>query len=306
MQNNDSKVISSVMYQIFAPVVLAFLYLLATPDSVDYGYYTAIRVISFISIPILILLNFRKHRKFNFYNVSSFFILILYNPIFPISMDRLTWRVFDFVSAIIMGILAFNVCNELDGLSPKKSEIDKANQEDRANHTYAAPSVSDLHALRSIMIIQAKRILDILNDRYDLGLFDGDIMSLAESDSPFSDLENYVPSGSPSMEEFFNSLVKTIRNVSHGINLSKETADSLCDYSIDIARELIHRPDVYDTMQLYSVKEEALPDELKFLAGKIDYLALTLVIFEHYANSNNNEYIKEKVTEIHSKTNLAL
>ena len=102
----NKKMSSTTKYCILMPLVMAVLYFVAIAN-LPYGYYTFLRVFSLIFLGIFILAycttcSDLQISMLNFPNVAAGAIIVLFNPIFPIYMDKSTWIVFDAISAIIM------------------------------------------------------------------------------------------------------------------------------------------------------------------------------------------------------------
>lgn len=106
----------TIKYCVIMPLVLAVLYFIAIAD-LAYGYYTFIRIISLVMLGIFIVAycmvcDQAKISLLNFPNITAAIILILFNPIFPIYMDKSTWIVFDVIAAIAMvAVSIFVLCN---------------------------------------------------------------------------------------------------------------------------------------------------------------------------------------------------
>ena len=88
-------------------LILAVLYLIGMAD-LPYGYYQFLRIASLVLLPIFILLSFGSGLFKYFINIitiPSIFLLILFNPIFPIYLDKETWVVLDLISAILLFVM---------------------------------------------------------------------------------------------------------------------------------------------------------------------------------------------------------
>ena len=88
-------------------LILAVLYLIGMAN-LPYGYYQFLRIASLVLLPIFILLSFGSGLFKYFINIitiPSIFLLILFNPIFPIYLDKETWVVLDLISAIVIFVM---------------------------------------------------------------------------------------------------------------------------------------------------------------------------------------------------------
>jgi hypothetical protein len=82
-------------WYLFVPVVLLFI---AVGD-LDYGYYEMLRiVITIFAIFFAFKLNSIQQKG---WMLSMIAIAVLFNPIFPIYLEKSSWTVFDIISAVI-------------------------------------------------------------------------------------------------------------------------------------------------------------------------------------------------------------
>ena len=85
-------------------LTLCFLYLISTGD-LEYGYYQFLRIVSLVLIPVFIGIYgwFVKESEnvFDFVNIPTGAILILFNPILPIYLEKETWVILDIICAMI-------------------------------------------------------------------------------------------------------------------------------------------------------------------------------------------------------------
>lgn len=89
-------------YGIIMPIVLSVLYFIGAGD-IEYGYYTFLRIVSLIFISILIFAYLSwSNVQLCYCTVTFGILLILFNPIIPISFEKETWVVFDIISGILM------------------------------------------------------------------------------------------------------------------------------------------------------------------------------------------------------------
>lgn len=104
--SENNKMPSTTKYCILMPLVLAMLYLIGIAD-LAYGYYTFLRIFSLIFLAIFIFVycmtcDALRAPLLNFPNIAAGAVLILFNPIFPIYMDKDAWIAFDVIAAIVM------------------------------------------------------------------------------------------------------------------------------------------------------------------------------------------------------------
>lgn len=112
----------------FCCICLLFsaLYCIAIAD-LEYGYYTFIRIASFVGIPVLAFLWFLISDKFlTPVMIIPAIIFILFNPVLPIYLDKDTWVVLDAICAICLIVLAAYVWFT-------KRNIDDGKNEDGSN-----------------------------------------------------------------------------------------------------------------------------------------------------------------------------
>ena len=85
--------------------VLAALFLIGIAD-LDYGYYTFLRVFTLISLSTAMLCYYFEAEYFlQPVSIVCSIIIILFNPILPIYLDKDVWVVLDIISAVCMVFL---------------------------------------------------------------------------------------------------------------------------------------------------------------------------------------------------------
>ncbi|MBR2474803.1 MAG: hypothetical protein IKB51_07255 [Clostridia bacterium] len=97
---------TNTLFTICTCVALAVLYFIGIAD-LPYGYYTFLRIISLVGLAICVILYFFETD--NILNPVTFIcapIVILFNPIAPIYLDKDTWVVLDIICGIAMSVLA--------------------------------------------------------------------------------------------------------------------------------------------------------------------------------------------------------
>lgn len=90
-------------------LIFAALYLIAIAD-LEYGYYTLIRILSLFGMPALAFLWFLLDDTIiSPIMIAPLIILILFNPILPIYLDKDTWVILDAICAAALIITAIYV-----------------------------------------------------------------------------------------------------------------------------------------------------------------------------------------------------
>ncbi len=92
---------------IFLVSLLLFIAILDLP----YGYYKILRII--VSIAALILLYYELARKKYFWFIYLFLILIFFNPLIPIYLDKSTWQILDPLAGLYFLITSFTFDTEI-------------------------------------------------------------------------------------------------------------------------------------------------------------------------------------------------
>ncbi len=72
-----------------------------------YGYYTLLKLVVFIA-GVLITIAAYKMQK-HWWMIGSGMIALLFNPFMPVHFDKATWRVIDFIVAIVFLVLIFRI-----------------------------------------------------------------------------------------------------------------------------------------------------------------------------------------------------
>ena len=95
-----------IKYKNTAVVIVAVLSLLALADW-PYGYYTFLRWVILVSSGLLIYTSYELHKKF--WVIVGVALLLLWNPIAPVHLDREIWAVLNVVAALLFGASFFFV-----------------------------------------------------------------------------------------------------------------------------------------------------------------------------------------------------
>ena len=80
-------------------LIPAFLLILAPLFSFPYGFYTFLRLLITISAAIIIFQNFKVSGGINEISILFGIILILYNPIIPVHLNREIWMPINFITS---------------------------------------------------------------------------------------------------------------------------------------------------------------------------------------------------------------
>lgn len=75
-------------------------------SSQPYAYYEFLRVFVFLISIFLCIESFRKITR-NGFEYLYLGLVLLFNPLFPIHMSKEVWVIFDFASAVLLGVSLF-------------------------------------------------------------------------------------------------------------------------------------------------------------------------------------------------------
>lgn len=92
-------------------IICGILLLLATPSWWPYGFYTLLRWF-ICSVSVYVAYIFYKSKLTSWTFIFGA-IAILFNPIFPVYMNKSSWVVIDFISSILFFISAYLNKNEI-------------------------------------------------------------------------------------------------------------------------------------------------------------------------------------------------
>ncbi len=111
MLEQFKKLSTELKYCIFAPIILAALYLISIAN-LEYGYYTFVRIMSLVALGIFIFMYCTELGSYlNFPSIAATVILILFNPIAPIELSKTPWIVLDILSAATMlAVTIYIIC----------------------------------------------------------------------------------------------------------------------------------------------------------------------------------------------------
>ncbi len=85
-------------------VVMLFLSMF---PGLPYGYYTLLRLVVFIAGGLITIAAYKMQK--HWWMIGVGLIALLFNPFIPVHFDKATWRVIDFIVAIVFLILIFRI-----------------------------------------------------------------------------------------------------------------------------------------------------------------------------------------------------
>lgn len=105
--NGKQKLPSNVTFCVAASCFMAILYLIGMAD-LEYGYYSLLRIFSFLVLPLIVLVFFTISEKLlTVFNCVIAVIWILFNPVAPIYLDKDTWVILDAICGLAMYVYGF-------------------------------------------------------------------------------------------------------------------------------------------------------------------------------------------------------
>ncbi|MGI6340803.1 MAG: DUF6804 family protein [Minisyncoccales bacterium] len=90
-------------WYLFIPIIM----LLIAVGDLDYGYYQILRIV--ITIFAIIFIFLFKTLEQNVLMIIMIVIAILFNPIFPIYLDKDVWIILDFISSVLFLISTISI-----------------------------------------------------------------------------------------------------------------------------------------------------------------------------------------------------
>ena len=94
-------------YKNIVSVVSIIMLLLAIPTFWPYGYYILLRWV--VALSAVFLLWAAYNLKKTFWLFSMGIVVILFNPIVPVHLDKETWVIIDFIAAILFFVSIFKL-----------------------------------------------------------------------------------------------------------------------------------------------------------------------------------------------------
>jgi len=98
-----------IKYKNIASAISIIMLLLAIPTFWAYGYYVLLRWVVTISAVFLLSLAYESKKTFWFFSMGI--VAILFNPIIPVHLDKETWVMIDFITAILFLISISKIKN---------------------------------------------------------------------------------------------------------------------------------------------------------------------------------------------------
>lgn len=197
-----------------------------------------------------------------------------------------------------LAVFAFFIARYIDNHEDEPQKHSPSTQDTEPPKTSCKPDTS----FTELVYLKHQLIIERFNRFFDLGLYDGDIYEIARSPSPYEELEQYVAAGTPSFEEAYLSLKKTISNLVRGIILLPEKANALEKSVFDFVDDFFKHHSAIDIFERYTLEEENCPPDCMYLVGKINYFFLSLELLATYAEENGNEELLAKCEEIIEKS----
>lgn len=165
MDNKKLRIVSSAIC-----LILGILYIVAMFDW-DYGLYVFIRIFSLVAlITLIVCYTMIKNTILNIVTPISALVLILFNPIFPIYLEKEAWIVLDIISGIIMlalgGYIVYPLINRI---AEKKHEHNPNKTKDTYNNTSnkTSPDINTEKALAEFKKTYRKIVSTAIAKRFD-------------------------------------------------------------------------------------------------------------------------------------------
>lgn len=96
------------------PILIAGILFVSIAD-LPYGFYTLMRIVVPILSAIYVFLAYEVEGKFNLMLIPNLIITVVWNPIFPVYLDKVTWSRIDLIACvgeIILSIYAYRLWKE--------------------------------------------------------------------------------------------------------------------------------------------------------------------------------------------------
>ncbi len=97
----------TIKYKNIASGISVIMLLLAIPTFWPYGYYVLLRWVVTISAVFLLSLAYESKKTFWLFLMGM--VVILFNPIIPVHLDKEIWIVIDFVVAVLFLVSIFKI-----------------------------------------------------------------------------------------------------------------------------------------------------------------------------------------------------
>lgn len=87
------------------PLIIAAILFISIAE-LPYGFYTFMRIAVPILSAIYLFCSYAEKEEFNLMMIPNILIVILWNPIFPVYLDKDTWIIIDLVAGICELVVA--------------------------------------------------------------------------------------------------------------------------------------------------------------------------------------------------------
>jgi len=94
-------------YKNIASIISIIMLLLAIPSIWPYGYYILLRWVVTFSAVFLLWLAYESKKTFWFFLMGI--LVILFNPVIPVYLDKETWIIIDLIVAILFLVSIFKL-----------------------------------------------------------------------------------------------------------------------------------------------------------------------------------------------------
>ena len=88
------------------PLIIAVILFISIAE-LPYGFYTVMRIIVPLLSAIYLFFSYMLKDKFDLMLIPNILIVVLWNPIIPVYIDKETWVVIDAIAGISQIIMAF-------------------------------------------------------------------------------------------------------------------------------------------------------------------------------------------------------
>ena len=88
------------------PLIIALVLFISIAE-LPYGFYTAMRIVVPLLSVIYLFFAYMETDEFNLMMIPNILIVIIWNPILPVYLDKETWVVIDAIAGICEFVVAF-------------------------------------------------------------------------------------------------------------------------------------------------------------------------------------------------------
>jgi len=97
----------TIKYKNIASIISVIILFLAIPAIWPYGYYTLLRWVVALTAVFLVWIAYNLKKTFWVFLMGM--VAILFNPIIPIHINKETWVIIDFITAVLFLVSMFKV-----------------------------------------------------------------------------------------------------------------------------------------------------------------------------------------------------